>query len=175
MIHSISEYYKSSPALFVFMTLTAAVLFPLLVHVAPPIQGSPTGAVLLPLFYVPLIALVLTDKVPALLAAIVSPSLNFLITGNEQWSLLLLLTVELTVFTLILQFLFSRGRSYWAVITAIVLAKALGAGLILAFGLMPVAPFAYFSQSLSTGLPGILMLLLLGFLLLGKKKNPTRT
>ncbi|WP_375582585.1 hypothetical protein [Cyclobacterium xiamenense] len=175
MIHSISEYYKSSPTIFVFMTVMAAVLFPLLVHAAPPIQGTPLGAILLPLFYVPLIALVLTDKVPAVLAALVSPALNFLITGNEQWSLLLILTVELTVFTLLLQFLLARGKSYWAVITAIVLAKSVGAGLVLIFGLLPVAPFAYFSQSLSTGLPGILILLLLGYLLVGRKKKPSGT
>ncbi|MDN3690402.1 hypothetical protein [Cyclobacterium jeungdonense] len=165
MIDLIKHQYKTSPTWIMLMTVVVAVLFPIVVHLGPPVQGSPLGAILLPMFYVPLVALILIDKVPALVAAALSPTLNFLISGNEQWSLLILLSLELIVFTLVISDLFSRKISFWAVVPGILLAKLAGAGLIMAFGLLPLSPVNYFIQSLYTGLPGILILLVLSFLL----------
>lgn len=173
MIHSIKHQYKISPAWIMLMTLIVAVLFPIVVHLVPPVQGTPPGAILLPMFYVPLVALVLIDKVPALVAATLSPTLNFLISGNDQWSLLVLLSLELIVFTIVISYLFSNNVPFWAVVPGILLAKVVGAGLVMGFGLVPLSPVNYFIQSLYTGLPGILILLLLSFFLMVKaKKEP---
>lgn len=171
MIHLIKYQYKNSPVPIMLVTLLVAVLFPIVVHLGPPVQGIPLGAILLPMFYVPLLAFILIDKVPALVAAALSPLLNFLISGNEQWSLLILLTLELMVFTVVISYLFSKKVSFWAVVPGILLAKVGGAGLILGFGLLPLPPVGYFIQSLYNGLPGILILLLLSYLFMEKAKK----
>lgn len=171
MIHLIKNQYKSSPASVMLLSLIAAVLFPIVVHLLPSVQGTPVGAILLPMFYVPLVALLLIDRVPALVAAALSPTLNFLISGNEQWSLLILLSFELMVFTLVISYLFSKNAPFWTVVPGIFLAKVAGAGLIAGFGLLPLSPITYFVQSLYTGLPGIVMLLALSFLLMVKMKK----
>ncbi|WP_162339878.1 hypothetical protein [Cyclobacterium salsum] len=171
MIHLIKHQYKNSPVPIMLVTLLAAVLFPIVVHLGPPVQGIPLGAILLPMFYVPLLAFILIDKVPALVAAALSPLLNFLISGNEQWSLVILLSLELMVFTLVISYLFSKKVPFWAVVPGILLAKVAGAGLILGFGLLPLPPVSYFIQSLYNGLPGILILLLLSYLFMEKAKK----
>ncbi|MBD3630270.1 hypothetical protein [Cyclobacterium sp.] len=158
----LNQYYKSSPLLTSLFTLIAAVLFPILVHLAPPVQGTPIGAILLPMFYVPLIALILLGKTPALAAAALSPALNFLISGNEQLSLMLLLTIELIVFTLSLAYLKHKLGNGWAVLPSILLAKVIGAAGIFWLNFLPLTPIDYFFNSLYTGLPGIIILFILG-------------
>lgn len=167
----LQHHYKTSPILTSLFTLLAAVLLPIAIHLAPPIQEVPIGALLLPMFYVPLIALILFGKTPALAAAVLSPALNFLISGNDQWSLMILLTIELTVFTLSIGYLREKTGNFRSIMLSILLAKGIGAALLLVLDLLPQAPIDYFIQSLGRGWPGIVVLVILGFVMQGKQEN----
>ncbi|SHM75405.1 hypothetical protein SAMN04488057_103212 [Cyclobacterium lianum] len=168
------HYYKSRPLLISLITLTAAVLLPVTIHLAPPVQGTPLGAILLPMFYVPLIALVLLGKTPALAAAALSPALNFLISGNDQWSLMLLLTLELVFFTLSLAYLKNRLGTGWAVLPSLLVAKLIGAAALVWLQYASLSPVDYFLGSLSRGWAGAVVLIVLGFVVAGTSRDHRR-
>ena len=75
--------------------------------------GVPVGAYLLPMFYIPFIALVAYRLPVALIVALLAPPLNFLLTGNPQWGLMGILTIELVLFTLLAYVLMLQGKVKW--------------------------------------------------------------
>ena len=149
------------------LILLAAVFFPFFIHLIPPYNGFPIGAYLLPMFYIPFIALFWYDWKVALPIAILSPLLNFMITGSPQWGFLVVLTLELILFTGIAFLLLNHYNLKWiAAPFGYIGAKVISSLLLLVIPIMPAAPMEFFMGSLSRALPGIGILLLLNFLLL---------
>jgi membrane-associated HD superfamily phosphohydrolase len=80
------------------LLLAAAVAVPLIIHLLPAINGQPSGAYFLPVFYAPLIAILLFRFHTALITAAFAPVLNYLITGNPQFNLVQIICLELVIF-----------------------------------------------------------------------------
>lgn len=153
--------------------LLAAIFFPFIIHLIPPYNGFPIGAYLLPMFYIPFIALFWYGWKVALPIAVLAPMVNFSITGNPQWDFLVVLTLELVWFSGIAFLLLHYKVLKWiAAPVGYIGAKIVSSLLLLVIPIMPVAPMAFFLGSLSRALPGIGILLLLNFLIL-KYGNPT--
>jgi hypothetical protein len=155
-------YFKTTA-----LILIAAVFFPFFVHLIPPMDGIPIGAFLLPMFYIPFIAIFFYDWKIALPIALLAPLLNFLITGNPNWEFLAVLTIELILFTGIVYMLLSKGKIKWfAAPLGYIIAKIISSLLLFLIPLLPAVPWEFFLTSLSRALPGIGILWLINFLLL---------
>jgi membrane-associated HD superfamily phosphohydrolase len=155
------------------LILLAAVFFPFVIHLIPPHNGFSIGAYLLPMFYIPFIALFWYDWKVALPIAVLAPLINFTITGNPQWGFLVVLTLELVLFTGIAFLLLNHKTLKWiAAPFGYIGAKIISSLLLFVIPIMPAAPMEFFLGSLSRALPGIGILLLLNFLLL-KYGNPS--
>jgi len=153
--------------------LMTAVFFPFIIHLIPPHNGFPIGAYLLPMFYIPFIALFWYDWKVALPIAVLAPLINFTITGNPQWEFLVVLTLELVLFTGIAYLLLNHKTLKWiAAPFGYIGSKVISSLLLIVIPIMPAAPMEFFLGSLSRALPGIGILLLLNFLLL-KYGNPS--
>lgn len=137
-----------------------ASVLPLLVHLIPPYQGTPMGAILLPMFYVPLIALLFYRTHVGVIVAVLAPIINYLITGLPHWQFIALLGFELLVFTLIAHRLLRSVVFAWvAAPLAFLLAKAISMGLLTFVPLLEsTEPLLYFRNALSYAVPGILLL-----------------
>lgn len=155
------------------LILITAVIFPFVIHLIPPHNGFSIGAYILPMFYIPFIALFWYGWKIALPVAILAPIINFLISGNPQWGFLTILTLELILFTGIAFLLLRRETFKWiAAPCGYIGAKVISSLLLFVIPIMPAAPMEFFLGSLSRALPGLGILLLLNFLLL-KYSNPT--
>ncbi|PRY85454.1 hypothetical protein [Mongoliibacter ruber] len=155
------------------LILITAVIFPFVIHLIPPHNGFSIGAYILPMFYIPFIALFWYGWKIALPVAILAPIINFLISGNPQWGFLTILTLELILFTGIAFLLLRRETFKWiAAPFGYIGAKVISCLLLFVIPIMPAAPMEFFLGSLSRALPGLGILLLLNFLLL-KYSNPT--
>ena len=152
--------------------LAATCLLPLMVHLIPFGTGAPAGAMLLPIFYLPFIALVFFKKHVALIAALLAPVINFLITGNPQWELVTLLSIELVAFVMLAASLLRHHQLKWIAAPVGYLGAKLVSSLVLM--LLPLLPNLQASdflvQSIGTALPGILILIVINILVLKLKK-----
>lgn len=153
------------------MMLSIAVLFPFLVHLIPSAGNVPMGAILLPAFFAPFIANYFFKMHVGLFTAIVSPTLNFIITGNPKLEFLALYTTELVVFTLLSMLLLKQGKlKMLSAPVAFILAKVFSIVLTLLpylnnyTGINPL-------QSTLNALPGIFLLLVLNISLVKMNKN----
>jgi hypothetical protein len=147
------------------LTVAAMIILPMLVHLLPNTGGVPIGARLLPIFYAPLLAVLLFDGWVAVAASLTAPLLNMWLTGMPAPEMALMLTTELVCFSLVAAWL-SRGRTHywWIGPVAYLLGKGI-AWLILAvlpLGL-PAPSAAAFLDGLVLALPGLLALVLVGF------------
>jgi hypothetical protein len=143
--------------------LLSTCLFPFLVHLFPPYQGIPIGAILLPMFYIPFIAIVFFRLHVGLIAGALAPVLNFLITGNPQWQFVLILSFELIVFVLLASQMLQLNPFKWVAAPLGYLgAKVISSGGLLFVPLLPqVHPLDFLTQSVSNGIPGIIILALI--------------
>ncbi len=149
------------------LVFLAAVFFPFLIHLIPPYNGIPIGALLLPMFYIPFIALFAYDWKVALPIALLAPLLNFQLTGNPNWEFLAVLTLELILFTGIAYWLLKGNVFKWlAAPLGYLVAKIISSLLLIVIPLLPAVPWEFFLTSLSRALPGIAVLFLINFLLL---------
>jgi len=80
--------------------LAFSILIPFLIHFIP-VSGNPAGAVLLPIFIAPFIAVVFFRLNVAVIAALLSPVLNYLLTGNPVYGIVGIITLELVLFVFI--------------------------------------------------------------------------
>lgn len=148
------------------VTIAATVALPFLVHLLPPVNGTPVGAVLLPLFIAPFVALYLFHPAAALVAALVTPSINRALTGQPTAEMAVLLTVELTVFTVVALLLKSRWpRSVVNAPAAYLAAKVVAAIVLSLTALIPALPLGYLTSSVVNALPGLAILLVVNLLL----------
>ena len=166
MHYPVSQPFRSVPLRATATLLVVASVLPWLVHLLPPHQGTPLGAVLLPLFLVPLVALLWYPPSVAFIVATAGPVLSFLVTGLPQGPMLVLLTAELIVFTLVASQLLRASALGWvAAPLAFLFAKTVS---LIILTLLPflsqLEPLTYFRTSLSVALPGILLLGLINVL-----------
>ena len=148
------------------LLLFSAVAFPLLVHLIPPYQGIPMGAYLLPMFYVPFIAIGLYRFKPAIFIALMAPMISFLISGNPQLGFMGILTLEVLLFTCMAAALMASSVRWVAAPLAYVGAKIVSSSLLFVWPLIPATPWEFFSNSLMNGAPGIFILLLVNIAVL---------
>ena len=77
--------------------LAASILLQFLIHIIPS-TGTPIGAVLLAMFFAPLVAVIFFKAHTAFIVGILSPVLNYFITGLPKAEILPLMTIELVLF-----------------------------------------------------------------------------
>jgi hypothetical protein len=148
------------------LVLGVTLLIPFLVHLIPFSGSAPLGAHLLPFYYAPFVALFLFRWHVAFIAAVAAPIINFALTGMPEWSLVLLLSLELGLFIGWVTLLKNNKILKWICAPlALVLAKAVSSALI---GLFPIAlgSMDYFAVSVSTALPGLALLLAINILVI---------
>lgn len=147
--------------------LLVASLLPLVVHLIPAYQGIPIGALLLPMFYVPFMAIVLFSLPVGLIAAALAPAVNFLLTGNPHWQLLAILTFELVIFVLVARALLQHKALRWiAAPLSYAITKAISSAALLLIPILPSEPVSFFITSVTNGVAGIFILALLNGTLL---------
>lgn len=138
------------------LTIAGAVLLPVLVHLIPTSAGEPPmGARLLPAFYAPLLAIFLASPLVAVVASLVAPLLNNLLTGNPPSPLVLPLTLELLVFSIIV------GVVAWRLPKSPLRMVIAPIAYIVAKLVSSVIQQAPFFDGLTLALPGIILLLVL--------------
>jgi hypothetical protein len=142
------------------LLLAAAVIVPLLIHLIPAVNGQPAGAYLLPIFYAPLIAVLFFRFHTAFITAVFSPVMNYLITGNPHFQLVLTMSLELAVFVIVCYFL-SKINTL-RIITGV---AAYAATILILFALLPVikilppnAVSGFLLNSVSAGIPGVIII-----------------
>lgn len=141
--------------------LAATMLLPFLFHLFPAAGDVPMGARLLPIFYAPLVAILLFRPHVGLIAALLAPMLNYLLTGRPEFGLVTLLSVELMTFTLLCVLALRIRLSIWLMLPlALVAAKT--ASFLLLHGLPDLSglsPATYWQTTLLNGMPGMLVLI----------------
>lgn len=150
------------------VTIGLMMLLPFLVHLLPPIGGSPIGPRLLPLFYAPFVAAALCHPAVALVASLTVPLLNHALTGSPALNIAAILTFELVIFSLASRFMTQRWPRFWgAAPLAYLIAKlaSLLMLIVLPLNLIPAPPLTFFWSSLTTAVPGLIVLLLINFAL----------
>ena len=159
----ISQKLQLKPAIGV---LLSACLLPFFVHMIPPHQGVPMGAVLLPMFYIPFIAVVFFRLHVGLIAAAFAPVLNFLVTGYPQWQIVTILSFELIIFVILAAQMLKMNPLWWVAAPLGYLGtKVISAGCLLFIPLLPhMHPLDFLIQSVSNGLIGILILALINII-----------
>ena len=80
--------------------LAFSILIPFLIHFVP-VSGNPAGAVLLPIFIAPFLAIIFFRLNVGIIAALLSPVLNYLLTGSPVYGIVGIMTLELFLFVLI--------------------------------------------------------------------------
>ena len=148
------------------LLLAASLLIPFLIHLIPPANGIRLGAVLLPMFYVPLIAVTFYKFHTALVVTAFAPILNYFLTGSPKLTSVPLLTFEVLVFVLIM-ILFLRYKKLNKSSTLISILTALVVPPVV-LGLFSSSGYSveHLLISLRNAVPGIILLTLLNIVLL---------
>ncbi len=136
-------------------TVVAMIALPALIHLLPAVDDKSWGLRLLPLFYFPFLAALLFRPAVSLIASLVTPLLNYALTGSPPYEIALVLSFELVVFSAIV-LIVERRRPKIPLLApiALILAKAISAIALL------VAPIS-FSNPLQTYWPALIVLAVL--------------
>lgn len=151
--------------------VAASVAIPFLVHLVP--GGSAVGATLLPIFWAPLLAVVFFGPVPGVIAALLAPLLNHMITGMPPAFVVTSLTVELGIFVAVLVL---ASRSVWAKRTpllapiAYLVARVLAAVALIVVGSSAASVGSVFA-GLGSAVPGLITLFVINLLALLIKRR----
>jgi hypothetical protein len=94
------------------LTLTGMVLLPIIVHLIPFSGAYPLGAYLLPMFIAPLVAAFYVSPVGLILAALLAPMINNVLTGMPQVPTLYFVTSELIVFSILVFWLVQKEKTF---------------------------------------------------------------
>lgn len=149
------------------VVLVATLLLPMLVHLIPATGPIPVGARLLPMFYAPFIAIVFFRLHVGLIAGMLAPVINHLLTGKPAWPIVGLLSTELVIFAIIAFLLIKINPIRWvAAPFAYLGTKIVSAGLLV---LLPMwlpgqLPIDFALTSIENGWVGIFVLLLLNII-----------
>jgi hypothetical protein len=145
--------------------LAFSILIPFLIHFIP-VSGNPAGAVLLPIFIAPFIAVVFFRLNVAVIAALLSPVLNYLLTGNPVYGIVGIITLELVLFVFIAWLLIKlKFVKYFAAPVSVIISMFVTQLIFSSVG--------HFAVVLTTGLPGIILISLMNILIftLAKKSK----
>ncbi len=154
------NYILQIPATLIVLVLMWGL--PILFHASPGPEGLPIGARLLPIYYAPLLAVSLFNPIVPLASSLIMPFINHSLTGMPAMNIAALLSVELTVFSLVLIYARNKGMKQPAIAPlAVMIGKAVSACVLFALPLVPGSPVEYFTSSVTTALPGILVILVL--------------
>jgi hypothetical protein len=150
--------------------LAATMLLPVLVHLLPSIGSNLSGAVLLPIFFAPMIAAFFYKKHVAIFAGIFAPLLNFLIMGRPAPEMVITLASEIVLFVLVLGWLKDiKGLRFAAAPVAYLIAS-----LIVALGISMVGnlinPVSFWMNSTMIAIPGILLMGMINLAILRFRK-----
>lgn len=146
--------------------IAASVCVQFIVHIIPTGNSVPLGAILLPMFYVPLIALVFYSFKTALVTAAAGPVFNYILTRSPELEVLPQVTFELIIFVLTFTLLLRYSRlNYLSAVISIISAKLLSWFVFSLINLTGLS-FANFINSLSAAYPGIIVLLFMNILLI---------
>jgi hypothetical protein len=152
------------------VVLGATMILPMLVHLLPNINGQISGAVLLPIFFAPMIAAFLYKKHVAIFAGIFAPLLNFLIMGRPAPEMVITLGFEVVLFVLALSWLKnSRFILYLAAPLAYLISSLLVVGGLSILGNL-TNPISFWLNSTVIAIPGITLLGLLNVVILKFRK-----
>jgi hypothetical protein len=152
------------------VVLGATMILPMLVHLLPNINGQISGAVLLPIFFAPMIAAFLYKKHVAIFAGIFAPLLNFLIMGRPAPEMVITLGFEVVLFVLALSWLKnSRFILYLAAPLAYLISSLLVVGGLSILGNL-TNPISFWLNSTVIAIPGIILLGLLNVVILKFRK-----
>ncbi|MEM1136195.1 MAG: hypothetical protein AAGI07_10170 [Bacteroidota bacterium] len=153
-------------------TLLTLVL-PFIFHLLPAINGTPAGAMFLPIFYAPFVALLFYRIHVGLIAGISAPIINHLITGNPAWEIVRVLSIELCIFVIIAAILLKlTPKNFFAAPLAYVITKLVSMFILPILNLVPgdISGTMFFTNSVSNGFVGIILLGVVNFFAL-KMKN----
>lgn len=157
--------------------LAVAWLVPFAVHLAPWSGERPLGAHLLPMFWATLVAAYLFGARLGVIVGLFAPVVNLLFTGLPAWKFLSVLSVELTIFALLVAAGARRWPRFWALAPlAYLAAKVVTTALQAAVGIFGDigAPLAFFTRSVAGGAAGLVVLLAIYAALVRMyPKNPT--
>ncbi|MFH1046276.1 MAG: hypothetical protein V1727_04850 [Candidatus Omnitrophota bacterium] len=142
------------------LVLAFSIITPFFIHLIPSNDTLPLGARLLPMFYAPVVAVVLLKPYTPFAISLLSPVLNYVITGHPVLEKVFPLSAELLIFSLCLYILqrMKKGMRYaavWAYCITVLITQRL------------------FIQTLFISLPGIAVLLLLNLILVKNKRSLT--
>ena len=115
----------------------------------------------------PFVAAVLFHPVVSIIASLVTPFLNHLLTGMPPQSVALILSFELTIFSVVAILLSRRWPRFWGSAPAAYILAKIASLLLLAILpmlLVPVTPGQFFTTSLMNAIPGLVMLLVINVL-----------
>lgn len=143
--------------------LSLTLVLPFFVHKIPSVNGIPIGAILLPMFYIPIPSLYLfKDFKLVALSVGLAPVINHLVTGRPAMELMVILIVELMVYTLIVGWLLEKANKLVKMNAGgigYLLTKVISsASLILPFKLLNSDPTTFFISSVKNAVPGIIIL-----------------
>jgi len=165
-----SEALKNLQIVETMLVLFGSVVLQFVIHLIPSPSIEPLGKILLPMFFAPLIAVIFFRLHVGLIAGIFAPLVNYLITGAPKPELLLPVTIELAIFTLVCYLLLqSNSTKNISALLAIIAAKIFSASIIFLF--LSTNYLGGFFQSLLIAVPGILILSVLNILLLRYKER----
>ncbi|HNX54804.1 MAG TPA: hypothetical protein PKO30_04425 [Prolixibacteraceae bacterium] len=88
-----------------FLILVATMALPLMIHLLPNMNGNLAGAVLLPIFWAPMFAAFFFKRHVSILAGIFAPLFNFLILNRPAPEMVVMLSFEIMLFSLIVSWL----------------------------------------------------------------------
>ena len=156
------------------VTIGAMLLLPFLVHFLPPVGGVPMGARLLPIFYAPLLAAIFFNPAVGIIASLVTPLINYTLTGMPDSGMVVILTVELAIFSILMQRLYHRWPKFGGLAPiAYLMAKvaSLFVLLLVPVNLIAAPPWQFFLASLRIALPGMAILLAINLSVVWMKRQ----
>jgi len=162
------EAIKSLQIVETVLLLAGSILLQFSIHFIPA-SGTPLGAILLAMFFAPLIAAIFFKPHVAFTVGILAPLVNYLLTGSPRSEILTLMTIELVVFIsfLYLFFYFNKTKkisALFAILIAIIISPSIAS-------LFSTTYQSNLVQSITTAIPGIILLSLLNYFLVRYKEK----
>lgn len=156
------------------IVLGAMFCLPLFFHVIfAPSQGA-LGAVWLPIFYAPLIAVICFRPHVALFSSMVAPTINMLFSGSPTLSMAKMLTVELMFFVIIAHLMIRVNKRFWATgVISYFIAKFISNVVlgIASAGVVNQPLVSSFLNVINNSIPGVLMLFLINIIAVQISEN----
>ena len=143
------------------LLLAGSILLQFLIHLIPS-SGTPIGAYVLAMFFAPLIAIIFFKPHTAFVVAILSPILNYLISGSPIAVILPLMTIKLVLFVSCL-YLFFNIKSIKKISALLAILVSLTVSPFI------VSLFSSYNENvlntLTTAIPGLLLLIAVNYFL----------